>query len=42
MNVLLELFSWGSPLGLGIFLVCIGLLIYLLAAAGEKGRKAGS
>jgi len=26
-------FSWGSPVGLGIFLVCIGVLVWLLSLA---------
>lgn len=27
-------FSWGSPVGLGIFLVCVGLFVLLLHQAG--------
>jgi hypothetical protein len=38
-----ELFNpvaWGSPIGLGIFLVCIGLMVYLmsLACRNKKGK----
>lgn len=27
-------FSWGSPIGLGLFLICIGAFLLLLARAG--------
>ena len=27
-------FSWGSPVGLGIFVICIGVLLLLLHLAG--------
>lgn len=37
MNIWLALF-WGSPIGLGIFLVCLGGMIYLLAKADEKTK----
>jgi hypothetical protein len=29
--------GWGSPVGLGIFLVCIGGMLYLLHLAGLIG-----
>jgi len=32
----LILFGWGSPIGIGIFLLCIGGMIYLLSKAGKK------
>ena len=30
--------AWGSPIGVGIFLLCLGLFIYLLSLA-EKNKK---
>ena len=30
--------SWGSPIGLGIFLVCLGGMIYLLSRADEISK----
>lgn len=36
--------SWGSPIGVGIFLVCLGGMIYLLSKAdalkkGGRGKE---
>jgi len=33
--------SWGSPIGIGIFLVCLGGMIYLLSKADalKKGGR---
>jgi hypothetical protein len=28
--------GWGSPIGIGIFLVCLAGMIYLLSQAGKK------
>jgi hypothetical protein len=28
--------GWGSPIGIGIFLVCLAGMIYLLAKASKK------
>jgi hypothetical protein len=36
-NIWLALF-WGSPIGLGIFLVCLGAMIYLISKADEKSK----
>ena len=36
-SIWLALF-WGSPIGLGIFLVCLGGMIYLLTKADEKSK----
>ena len=36
-SIWLALF-WGSPIGLGIFLVCLGGMIYLLSKADEKSK----
>ena len=30
--------NWGSPVGLGIFLVCLGTFIYLVSLA-DKTKK---
>ena len=31
-------FGWGSPIGIGIFLLCLGGMIYLLSKA-DTSRK---
>jgi len=31
-------FGWGSPIGIGIFLVCLGAMIFLLSKAGKKNQ----
>jgi len=31
---------WGSPIGTGIFLVCLGAMIYLISKADEKSKHA--
>ena len=28
--------GWGSPIGIGIFLVCLATMIFLLSKAGQK------
>jgi formate-dependent nitrite reductase membrane component NrfD len=30
---------WGSPIGLGIFFVCLGGMLYLLAKAAEIRKR---
>jgi hypothetical protein len=37
-NLWLILF-WSGPIGLGIFLVCLGSMIYLLAKADEVSKR---
>ena len=37
MDLWLSLY-WGSPIGTGIFLVCLGAMIYLLSKADEKSK----
>jgi len=32
-------FYWGSPIGIGIFLVCLGSMIYLLSKADEISKR---
>jgi len=31
--------GWSGPVGLGIFLVCLGLMIYLLSKADEINKR---
>jgi len=31
--------QWGSPIGTGIFLVCLGAMIYLISKADEKSKR---
>ena len=38
MNSLFSPANWGSPLGVGLFLICLGIFIYLLALA-DKVKK---
>ena len=38
MEGLYALLGWGSPIGTGLFLVCLGVFISLLAGAGEKKK----
>jgi hypothetical protein len=33
------LLGWGSPIGIGIFLVLLGLMIFLLAKADEVSKR---
>ena len=30
---------WGSPIGIGIFLVCLGAMIYLFSKADEISKR---
>ena len=39
MEALWLAFSWGSPIGLGIFLVCVGAMTYLLKKADEVSKR---
>ncbi len=31
--------GWGSPVGIGIFLVCLGAMIWLIAKADEISKR---
>lgn len=31
--------AWTSPVGVGFFLVCLGLFIYLLASSDKSSKK---
>jgi hypothetical protein len=32
-------FGWGSPIGIGIFLACLGLMIFLLSKVSKDKNK---
>jgi hypothetical protein len=36
MDQLYAVLGWGSPVGTGFFLVCLGLMIFLLSKAGKE------
>lgn len=38
-NTLFLVLYWTGPIGIGIFLVCLGGMIYLLAKAGEISKR---
>jgi len=31
--------AWGTPVGLGFFLVCLGVFIFLASRAGKTSKK---
>ncbi len=40
MDSAMLVLGWGSPIGIGIFLVCLAGMIYLLSrASGQKPKK---
>ena len=39
MDNLWLLFFWSGPIGVGIFLVCLGIMIWLLAKADEINKR---
>jgi hypothetical protein len=36
---LMMILGWGSPIGVGIFLLCLAGMIYILSKADRKGKK---
>jgi hypothetical protein len=38
MDNLFLLLGWGSPIGTGFFLVCLGLFIFLLSKSDKKNK----
>ena len=36
MSDVMLILGWGSPIGTGIFLVCLATMIFLLSKAGKK------
>ena len=39
MDQLFMIIGWGSPIGIGIFLVCIASMIFILAKADAMRKK---
>lgn len=38
MSDLMLIFGWGSPIGVGIFLLCLGGMIYLLSRSDKRNK----
>ena len=39
MDNLMLVLGWGSPIGVGIFLLCLAGMIFLLSKADRKSKK---
>jgi len=39
MENLFLMLGWGSPIGIGIFLLCLGGMIYLLSKADTESKR---
>jgi len=39
MEGLFTVLGWGAPIGIGIFLVCLGAMIWLLSKADEISKR---
>lgn len=39
MDDLMLVLGWGSPIGIGIFLLCLGGMIFLLSRADRKKKE---
>lgn len=39
MDSLYAIFGWGSPIGTGLFLVFLGILIYTLSRVDKNQKK---
>ena len=39
MEDLFVIIGWGSPVGIGIFLICLGTMIWLIAKADEISKR---
>ena len=39
MDNLMLILGWGSPIGIGIFLVCLAGMIYILTLADRKHKN---
>jgi len=39
MDTLFLILGWSGPIGVGIFLVCLGAMIYLLTKADEISKR---
>ena len=40
MEGLFLILGWGSPIGLGIFLILLGSMIYMISKADETSKRA--
>ena len=38
MSELMLILGWGSPIGIGIFLLCLGGMIYLLSRPDKRNK----
>lgn len=38
-NELFVIFGWGSPIGVGIFLIALAAMIYILSKAGKNKKQ---
>ena len=38
MSDLMLVLGWGSPIGIGIFLLCLGGMIFLLSRSDKKNK----
>ena len=39
MDNLFLILGWPGPIGIGIFLICLGTMLYLLAKADETSKR---
>ena len=39
MDNLILILGWGSPIGIGIFLLCIAGMIYILSRVDKRKKK---
>jgi uncharacterized membrane protein len=39
MDEVMLVLGWGSPIGIGFFLVCLGGMIFLLSKASSQNKK---
>ena len=39
MEDLALVLGWGSPIGIGVFILCLGLMIYLLTRTSKKKEE---
>ena len=39
MDTLFLILGWSGPIGIGVFLVCLGAMIYLLSKADEISKR---
>ena len=39
MDILFLILGWSGPIGIGVFLVCLGAMLYLLSKADEISKR---